>query len=281
MRPARQKCLYRRVFGLIRFCLTSASIVPAGGLVAEVAVPGEDHRHAGLVAGLDHLAVALRAARLDHRRRAGLDRRLRAVGEGEEGVGGDRRALQQRRRPRRRAPRGTSRSRAAPSRPGSSARRRSRASRRPWRARSRSSARGGTTVQANSRSRHCASSGSVLVTTSISSRGSGSPSRSWTSSPPRTRLTSRSPRVGGRALLVGEDPDRLLLLQHLERVLLVAGRDQHLDEVLVQRLGQRLVDRAVERDHAAERRHRVAGERLLVGLAARRRRSPPRRGCCA
>ena len=88
-------------------------------------------------------------------------------------------------------------------------------------------------------------------------------------------------RVALAALLLAEDPDRLLLLQHLEGVVLVAGRDQHLDEVLVQRLGELLVDRPVEGDHAAEGRHRVAGERLLVGLERVRRRSPPRRGCCA
>ena len=104
------------------------------------------------------------------------------------------------------------------------------------------------------------------VTTSIISRGSGSPSRSWISRPPRTRLTSRSPRVALAPLLLAEDPDRLLLLQHLERAVLVAGRDQHLDEVLVQLLGELLADRPVEGDHAAEGRHRVAGERLLVGL---------------
>ena len=52
----------------------------------EVAVLGEDHGYAGGVAGLDHLGVAFGAAGLDHRGGAGLDRFLRAVGEGEEGV---------------------------------------------------------------------------------------------------------------------------------------------------------------------------------------------------
>ena len=58
-------------------------------LVPEVAVLGEDHRDAALVAGGDHLGVAFGAAGLDHRVGAGLDRQLGAVGEGEEGVGGD------------------------------------------------------------------------------------------------------------------------------------------------------------------------------------------------
>ena len=54
---------------------------------------GEHHRDARLVGGGDHLVVAHRAAGLDDRGRAGLDRREQAVGEGEEGVGGDDRAL--------------------------------------------------------------------------------------------------------------------------------------------------------------------------------------------
>ena len=40
----------------------------------------------------DHLVVAARAARLDDRGRAGVERDLRPVGEGEERVGGERRA---------------------------------------------------------------------------------------------------------------------------------------------------------------------------------------------
>ena len=42
---------------------------------------------------------------------------------------------------------------------------------------------------------------------------------------------------GQAALLVLEDADVLLLGEDLERVVVVAGRDQHLDELLVQRLG--------------------------------------------
>ena len=63
-----------------------------------------------------------------------------------------------------------------------------------------------------------------------------------------------------------EDPDRLLLLEDLHRPALVAGRDQDLDEVLVQPLRERLVDRPVQRDHAAVGGQRVARERLLVGV---------------
>jgi hypothetical protein len=60
-----------------------------GELVPEVTVLREDHRDASLLAGLDHLGVALGAAGLDDGGGAGLDRQLGAVGEGEEGVGGE------------------------------------------------------------------------------------------------------------------------------------------------------------------------------------------------
>ena len=57
------------------------------GLVPEVAHAGEDHRHAGLVGGVDHRLVVHRAAGLDDRRGAGFDRRQHTVGEREERVG--------------------------------------------------------------------------------------------------------------------------------------------------------------------------------------------------
>ena len=52
----------------------------------------EDHRGAGPRDGGDHFVVAARAARLDDRGDTGLERELRPVREGEEGVGGERRA---------------------------------------------------------------------------------------------------------------------------------------------------------------------------------------------
>ena len=57
---------------------------------------GEHHGDAVLVGGGDDLVVAHRAARLDDGGGAGLDGREQAVGEGEEGVRGDDRALGQR-----------------------------------------------------------------------------------------------------------------------------------------------------------------------------------------
>ena len=49
---------------------------------------GEVHRHAGRLAGRDDLGVTDRATGLDDGLDPGVDEDLRAVGEGEEGVGG-------------------------------------------------------------------------------------------------------------------------------------------------------------------------------------------------
>ena len=63
-------------------------------LVLEVAAVREHHADAGRVGGFDDLVVAHRAARLDDRGDARVDRELRAVGEREERVGGERGAEQ-------------------------------------------------------------------------------------------------------------------------------------------------------------------------------------------
>ena len=68
------------------------------------------------------------------------------------------------------------------------------------------------------------------------------------------------------ALAVVEDPHVGLGLEHLERVLVVAAREQHLDELVDERLRELAVDPAIDADHAAVGGHRIAGERLLVGL---------------
>ena len=73
----------------------------------------------------------------------------------------------------------------------------------------------------------------------------------------------------------------LLRLQQLERVGVVAGSEQHLDELLGEPLGARPVDATVERDHAAVGALRVAREGPLVGELGARRRPRSRRGCCA
>ena len=79
--------------------------------------------------------------------------------------------------------------------------------------------------------------------------------------------------AGGRAPPLGrvEDPQRLLRAQHVERALLVPGREQHLDELLRDPPGELGRDRAVEHDHAAVGRHRVRRERARVGVLDRAR----------
>ena len=59
----------------------------------EMAHPGEDHREASLIRCSDHLGVAHRSARLDHRRRARFGGGQQAIGEREERVGGNRAAI--------------------------------------------------------------------------------------------------------------------------------------------------------------------------------------------
>src|SRR5438105_14176063 len=61
----------------------------------EMAHAGEHHGYAVVVGGLDYFFVADRAAGLDHRSDAGLDAGQHAVGEREERVGSDDRALGQ------------------------------------------------------------------------------------------------------------------------------------------------------------------------------------------
>ena len=130
-----------------------------------------------------------------------LDRQLGAVGEREERVGGQHRALQ-------RVEPAPSRPPGGPSRRGSSGRRRSRPSRRPrastialdctWRA----DAPGEQQVAPTP-----ARSARALVTTSISSRSSRAASRSWTSRPPVDLADVRLAERRAAALLVLEDAD--------------------------------------------------------------------------
>src|SRR6185503_16836101 len=62
-------------------------------LVAEVPLPGENHRHVVAVGNLDRHLVADRATRLDDRRHPRLGRHLDAVREREVGVAGHDRRL--------------------------------------------------------------------------------------------------------------------------------------------------------------------------------------------
>ena len=62
--------------------------------MAEVAHAGKHHRHAALIRRVDDFLVAHRAAGLDDAAGACVHHHVQAVAEGEEGIAGDRRALQ-------------------------------------------------------------------------------------------------------------------------------------------------------------------------------------------
>ena len=175
-------------------CRASGAMRPTRS-VLEVAAVREHHADPGRVGRLDDLEVALGAARLDDRGHAGLDRQLRPVGEREERVGGERRALQV--EPASRAFSIASRTEStrlicpAPIPTDASSRASTIALERTCL----------QTFQPNSISPHSASVGLRSVTTSISERSSRSMSRSCTSSPPITRLRSRSAMLKRRRSL--------------------------------------------------------------------------------
>src|SRR5688572_8382179 len=62
---------------------------PAAGLVAELSLPREHHRHPVLVRRTDDLFVAYRSTRLHDRANARLCRLIDAIAEWEEGVGAE------------------------------------------------------------------------------------------------------------------------------------------------------------------------------------------------
>ena len=64
--------------------------INASRSMPEVAHPGEHHGEARRIGRRDHFLVADRAAGLDHHRCPGLGGGQQAIGEGEEGIGGDR-----------------------------------------------------------------------------------------------------------------------------------------------------------------------------------------------
>src|SRR5271166_5231837 len=84
----------------MRRSYTAAGALPGepvtARLVAEMAAVGGHHRGARRVDGGHHLGVADRAPWLDDRADARVHRQLRAVGEGEVGIGGKRRPRQPR-----------------------------------------------------------------------------------------------------------------------------------------------------------------------------------------
>ena len=164
----------------------------------EMPHPGEHHRRARCVGGGDHLGVAHRSARLDDRGRAGFDGRNKAVGEREEGVGGDDRASGARlgASPRSRPPPRPCARRGAPNRPATSARRRRQRSRRPWRRRWRSTSRAWRPSRRTSGPPFRLGVGARLVTTLSAPSSSAPLSRSWTRRPPATDRTASVDRPG-------------------------------------------------------------------------------------
>ena len=87
------------------------------------------------------------------------------------------------------------------------------------------------TFHANSRSSHCSSGGCAGVGTVIVSRVSSIRSASCGEHAAAHALDVAFARLVGDVLDV-EDPDRLLAREDLERVLVEARRQQHLDELL-------------------------------------------------
>src|SRR5579863_7005592 len=73
----------------------SDPLVPGADLPSMLKMPhpGEDHRDVALARDPDHLLVADRPSRLDHRDRSGVQAGFEGVGKGEEGVARDHRAL--------------------------------------------------------------------------------------------------------------------------------------------------------------------------------------------
>ena len=137
------------------------------------------------------------------------------------------------------------------------------------------------TRKAKMRSPHSCSLGWRLVATVISSRSSTVAVLVLDEDAADDALVVELAGVRLAALVVAQDADVGLALQDLERLRLVAGREQHLDEELGEALGERHVDGAVDGDDAAEGADGVA--RVAPCRRRRRgsRRGRSRRGCCA
>jgi hypothetical protein len=95
------------------------------------------------------------------------------------------------------------------------------------------------TFQANSSSPHSASLGARWVTTSISPRSRCRRRGPGRAGPPSTWLDVALAGERHAALVVLEDPQVLLLGEDLERAVVVAGREDDLDELLAELLGER------------------------------------------
>ena len=198
-----------------------------GCSVPKVPTVREDHRRARFADGGDHLVVALRAAGLHDRAHACLERER----AGRRRTGRTRRRRARRRRGRDRAP---APSRRDPHRVDPAHLPRADADRHAA-LREHDRVRGDVLDDRPGEQEIVPRRGSSRSpqTTSIASLGSPSASRSCTSRPPCTRRRSSSvvtkPRrsTSSRMRVARLDDERL------ERLLVVAGREQHLDELLV------------------------------------------------
>ena len=195
---------------------------------------GERHGDAPFVGGGDHLLVAHRAARLDHRGGARLDRRRAR-----------RRRRGRRRRTRPPSPSQGSRASPPPSplrrpssprcglnRPGSSARRRCRPSRRPWRRRWRSTSHAWRRGRRRSDRAIPASVGARLVTTRSSMSSTTALSRDCTRKPPATAAKVRPAARGSGRPPVSSRRRFFLRADDGDGVLVGLRRDDDLGENL-------------------------------------------------
>ena len=232
--------------------------------MAEVAPAGRDHRRAGPIDGGDDLRVAHRAAGLDQARDSRRQGQLGPVGEGEEGVGGERAAGEQvrLRRPAFSTAIRTESTRlicpapiptVAPSRASTIA------FERTWR----------HTRQANSRSRHSCSVGRARADDLHVRARLGH--RVAVLHQHARRATGLSVGLAGGGGQSRSSSRRTLGFaeQQLQRVVVEAGGEQHLEELL--RPATRRSAPSTGRLTAItppKARLRVAGERALVGLPA-------------
>src|SRR5829696_3183088 len=231
-------------------------------LVAEVAPAGEDHRRAGGADGLDHLAVALRAAGLDQRRDARVERELRAVGEREERVRREHRAVEivgVVARLREREPDRVDAAhlaRADPDRP--------QVLREHDRVRAHVLAHPPREEQVApvvlrelaARNRHPVALLDLAVAV-------------LDEQPAQNACVVELARRLGAALAVAQDPERRLRAQCLECVVVVLRRQDHLHEVVRDPARERSGDAAVDDEDAAEGGDRVGRECSVVGLLDR------------
>ena len=122
------------------------------------------------------------------------------------------------------------------------------------------------TRKAKRRSLSSASLGARLVTVLSCISSTTALSRDCTSRPPATVFAVQPKLRGSGRPPASSKPQVLLRRDDLDRFVAGVGRDDDLGEDLGDRLRGFGVERAVERDNAAERGRGIASERFLVGV---------------